>query len=105
MPRKRAKSVHIRMTEEEYRVFEKLLKDSGLTQNEYGLRCLTNKKIVVLDGFKELADQVKKIGVNVNQIAKGINSGLGVSKAVITEIQKELSEVWRSLSAFLQRVK
>lgn len=102
--RKRAKNVHIRMTEEEYKVFEKLLEKSGLTQNEYGLRCLSNKKIVVLDGFKELAEQVKKVGVNVNQIAKGINSRSGVSEGVITEMQKELGEVWRSLSAFLQKV-
>jgi len=105
MTRKRDKNVHIRMSEEEYQKYEALRQKSGLTKTEYGLKCLLNKDIVVLDGFKELTEQIKKVGVNINQVAKGINSGIGVSKERIELIQKELGEVWRSLSVFLRKVK
>lgn len=105
MPRKRDKSVTVRVTEEEYKLYKLLQAESGLSSNEYGLRCLLNKKIIVLDGFKDLAEQIKKVGVNVNQIAKGVNSGVGVSKVIISEVQRELNEVWRSLSVFLQKVR
>ena len=105
VPRKRDKSVTVRVTEEEYKLYKLLQAESGLSSNEYGLRCLLNKKIIVLDGFKDLAEQIKKVGVNVNQIAKGVNSGVGVSKVIISEVQRELNEVWRSLSVFLQKVR
>lgn len=105
MARKRYKQVIVRMSEEEYQEYEKLLKVSKLKKNEYGLKCLLDKKIVVIDGFKELTEQVKKVGVNINQIAKGVNTGLVVSKAMLDEMQKELGEVWQSLSAFLRKVR
>jgi hypothetical protein len=105
MARKREKQVIIRMSEEEYQMYEALRNKSGLNKTQYGLKCLLKKDIVVLDGFKELTEQIKKVGININQIAKGVNSGMGISKDKIELIQKELGEVWQSLSVFLRKVK
>ena len=57
--------------------------------------------------FKMLADEVNKIGVNVNQVAKKINSDKDVSGEDILQMKEMMNEVWQllrqSLSALQSR--
>jgi hypothetical protein len=104
--RKKNKQINIRMTDEEYSAFIQRLKVSRMSQNDFVMKSILDKKITILDGFKELTDQIKKIGVNLNQLTRSVNYGqLLDGKDELKEIQKELGEVWQSLSAFLQKVR
>ena len=47
--------------------------------------------------FKKLADEVNKIGVNINQTAKKINSDKTVSNDDILEMKEMMTEVWQLL--------
>jgi hypothetical protein len=106
MARKRARQFITRLTDEEYFQLLKKLDEAKLKKNEYGLKCLLDKKITVIDGFKELANEVKRVGVNVNQIARALNFGnVYDCKEELNEMQKELKEVWQSLNDFLRKVK
>ena len=42
---------------------------------EYILSCVLEKQIVNTDGIKELLPELKRIGNNLNQIAKRCNEG------------------------------
>lgn len=52
------------------RVWEilEISKKSKLSKENYNLRCVLNKDIYVIDGIQELAMQIRKIGMNINQV-------------------------------------
>ena len=76
----------------------------GKNQQEYILSCVLEKQIVNTDGIKELIPELKRIGNNLNQIAKRCNEG-GVlpSEAEVREQGEELKQVWQLLRRYLQR--
>ena len=47
--------------------------------------------------FKMLADEVNKIGVNINQTAKKINAGKNICADDVTEMKNMMEEIWRLL--------
>ena len=59
---------------------------------------------LALDGYiiqidhtdiKKMTAEIQKIGVNVNQIAKRVNSTGSVYQEDINEIREALAEIWR----------
>ena len=47
--------------------------------------------------YKMLADEVKKIGVNINQTAKKINEDKTIAKDDILQMKEMMTEVWQLL--------
>lgn len=103
MNRTRAKQVVIRMSEEEYAAMKNKVEASGMKQSEYLIKCITNKNVTNTDGMKELAIQLKRVGVNLNQIAEALNSTGYYDYRLITQNQKELNEIWQLLKQYLQK--
>lgn len=85
--RKRNKQLKIYLSNEEYLVFLNQVEKSKLTQTEFFIKCIAKKKIIVVDGLKQTLTELKKIGVNLNQISKNLNCGIFVNA------DKELKEV------------
>ncbi len=56
-------------------------------------------------GAIQIASELRKMGVNVNQIAKHLNSGGNASEGQINALQKELNDIWQQLSSALQGVR
>jgi nanoRNase/pAp phosphatase (c-di-AMP/oligoRNAs hydrolase) len=56
-------------------------------------------------GAIQIASELRKIGVNVNQIAKHLNSGGNASEGQINALQRELNDIWQQLSSALQGVR
>lgn len=103
MNRTRSKQVVIRMSDEEYAAMKQKVEASGMKQSEYLIKCITNKNVMNTDGMKELAIQLKRVGVNLNQIAEALNGKGYYEYGLITQNQKELSEIWQLLKQYLQR--
>lgn len=99
--RKRDRQVKFRMTEDEYEAFRKLIIKSGMSQQQYLLKVALNKKIINTDGIKEIIPEVKKIGNNLNQIARALNGKRYYKYSLITENQKELMDIWQLLRQYL----
>ena len=104
MNKTRPKQLSFRVNEEEYQKLQERVQESGKNQQEYILSCVLDKKIVNTDGIKELFPDLKRIGNNLNQIAKRCNEG-GVlpSEAEVREQGEELKQVWQLLRRYLQR--
>ena len=104
MNKTRPKQLSFRVNEEEYQKLQERVQESGKNQQEYILSCVLDKKIVNADGIKELIPELKRIGNNLNQIAKRCNEG-GVlpSEAEVREQGEELKQVWQLLRRYLQR--
>ena len=95
--RTQTKQVVIRMTESDYDKMKKRVAQSGKNQAEFLRHAILNKQIVSTDGIKAIIPELKRIGNNLNQIAKVANEHRYISIAEIKNIEKELSEVWQSL--------
>jgi len=102
MNRKRPKQLVIRMTEEELEAVKKKIDKSGLKQQEYLIKAITGKPVMNTDGLKAITPELKRIGVNLNQIAKTCNQGNQATFDEIHRIGEEMNEVWRLLRQLAQ---
>ena len=103
--RKRNKSVLVRMDKKEYEKYLKLVKKSKLSQQNYNLRCMLNKDIYVIDGVQELAMQIRKVGVNINQVVHLANQNNIMYESDLTRINLKMDEIWLLLLKFVKQKK
>ncbi|WP_415331545.1 plasmid mobilization protein [Clostridium perfringens] len=68
--RKREKQIKFYVNEKEYDQIKKKVKKSKLKQQEYLIKSALNKKIILIDGLKEILLELSREGNNLNQIAK-----------------------------------
>ena len=71
--RKRNQTISIRLTTEEKKEIVSKAKQAQMTLTDYIIECSRDKKITVTDLSEVLVD-LKRIGNNINQIARKINS-------------------------------
>lgn len=71
--RKRNQTISIRLTSEEKKEIITKAKQAKLTLTDYLIECSRNTEITVTDLSKVLIE-LKRIGNNINQIARKINS-------------------------------
>jgi len=93
------------MSEEETEQLKKKIEKSGMSQQEYLLRCVLEKPIVNTDGLKEFMPELKKQGSNLNQLTKKINErGYIDYKQELPQLEKELKEIWQLLKQYLRKL-
>jgi hypothetical protein len=102
MPRAKEKQIKFYANEKEYEQIKKKVAKSKLSQQDYLLKCALDKKIIVVEELQPLFIELKKQGVNLNQIAKAINSG--EINHVSENTFKEFQELWQSLRQLIQKV-
>ncbi len=90
------KQLHIRLTKENYDEIKERSQKANFTMTDYILKSALNKKIVVIVGYQEIFNEIRKIGININQIARKYNMGLE-QQSDISEIQKYMEQIWQLL--------
>ena len=106
--RARNKQLIIRVTDEEYEFIKDKMKQLGTKNfNAFSRKMLIDGKAinVNLTEFHTLANEVNKIGVNVNQIVKLCNETHSVSDDKIHKLQQEVHEVWQLLKSSLSTLR
>ena len=119
--RKGPKEWKTRVTEEEYRKLKKEVKQLGMTCQEYGEQALfhrimlTREDRVVLDEMleetKEIKLQLRRIGNNINQLARTANvTGNVEAMQELERLQEDLDyygreadDIWQSLKRLQSR--
>ena len=102
MNRKRNRQLSIRLSEKEMSLFERKRAATGLSKTEFLLKLLKSAKIQVFqfsDTIKTLHGELRKIGVNLNQIAYLVNIGQD------EQARRELGQMSREYDEVLDRVK
>ena len=64
-----------RMASADREAIKELAKRAGMSMSDYVTTCCLGKRIVILDGLKEVLRQQKAIGNNLNQLAVLANMG------------------------------
>ncbi len=67
------KRIELRVTDEFFKDLNSKIEDSGLSKADYFRHILSQGKVVVKKDYNVLAMQVKKCGVNLNEIAYVLN--------------------------------
>ncbi len=98
------KFINFRATEKEIQDLEILVKKAKMTKADFIRHSIFNKDIVVIDGVKELQQELKRIGNNLNQLTTRANLGqlttvnLRGTKEELAKIHDVLSEIYRKKS-------
>lgn len=107
--RKRNFPVCIRLSEKEYQALEKKLAKARMNRTEYLVHILLNKEIRICyfdKDIKEITYELQKIGTNLNQIARNLNSHIfqGAEKE-IQQLSQEHTKMCHQFLTFINTVK
>ena len=74
--------------------------------NAYARKMLIDGYVIEVDlsQYHELASEVNKIGVNINQIARMVNETRHISPHQIERLQQELEQIWQLLKLSLSEL-
>ena len=105
MSRKRKIFVALWLDEKESIKLKDKVSKTNYNQSEYIRSCILNKKITTVPGIRDLVIEIKRIGNNLNQITRSVNSGtLTVLGDDLKDIKKDLKTVWDKLAAALKKI-
>ncbi len=100
---RRNHKISFRMNEEEYEIFmDKFLKSKADSQGKFIRRMLLNGIILHFDESKAKTAfrLISNIANNINQIALRVNSTGNIYAEDISEIQRDINELWRQQRYF-----
>ena len=98
--------LEIRLTEDELYEIDNRSKKLRMSRSKFLLQAALHQKIIVLDStsIKQLTSELRKIGININQIA--ILCNMGKLECVhIEDTKSEIKKVWEELNKLRQDVK
>ena len=103
MENKQNKNKHFnfRVNEKEYNVIKTKIEKSKLNTSKYLLRTAMDKDIIVIDGLEEIIKQLRKIGNNINQLAKLSNQGRLIN-VNLEDVKEEMKNIWQLLNLLIQ---
>ena len=104
--KKQAKTeiISTRVTPEQREIIEEKAYSSYRTPSMYLRDCALDKKIIVVKGVDDVANKLRKIGNNLNQIAREVNSGY-LYEVNLTETKEELKRLWQLLNSLTREVR
>jgi hypothetical protein len=96
--RKRNIQIKFYLSATEKKDFLVKVEKSKLSQSEFIVRSVLNKKIMTIDGMNEVLVELSRIGNNVNQIARAINKGaVSIPHQGLEDFKKGLENIWQLL--------
>ena len=96
--------ISTRVTPEQREVIEEKAYFSYRTPSMYLRDCALDKKIIVVKGVDDVANELRKIGNNLNQLTKAVNSGY-IYEVDLRETREEVARIWQLLNSLTQEVR
>lgn len=107
MKRKRNHQLLFRLTDTELALFNSKQSASGLNKTEFLLSLLKSATLKVYafeDSARQLGYELRKMGVNLNQVAHLVNSGyFNLAQESYSKMQGAYFEVFERLKTFLEK--
>ena len=93
-----------RVTPEQREMIEEKAFSSYRTPSMYLRDCALGKKIIVVKGVDEAANELRKIGNNLNQLKRAVNAGY-CYQIDLRETREEMARLWQLLNSLTQEVR
>ena len=94
----------IRISSEDLATIRQRAKDARLSQSEYVTRCCLGRQIVIMDGLKEVLQQQRAIGNNLNRLTVLANMGR-VTAVDLERTAQELATISSTLRDIQERAR
>ena len=95
--------ISFRVTPEEKARLER--KSRGYDRlSDYLRDCVLGKEIIVIEGVDRVADELRRIGNNLNQLTRAVNMGQ-IQAVDLSGMRKEVAMLWQSLNSFPRTVR
>ena len=98
----RTRKMTFRISDDEFDEIHRRVMTAGMSQQQYLLHCALHQTILNTDGLKSIVPELKRIGNNINQIAKLGNTVGFLTPEDIAEIRKGEEAIWQLLKQHLQ---
>lgn len=90
-----------RVSPKEKEIITNKARSCNKTVSMYLRDCALEKEIKIVNGADSIAEELRRIGNNINQIARGVNAGY-ITAVNLTETREELKEIWQSLNSLVR---
>ena len=91
-----------RMASQNRESIKELAKQSGMSMSDYVTACCLGKQIVIIEGLKEVLQELRSIGKNLNQLVMLAHMGR-VTVVNLSEVLTAFSELRDALRAIAER--
>lgn len=90
-----------RVTPKEKEIINRKALACNKTVSMYLRDCALEKDIKIVIGADSIAEELRRIGNNINQIARGVNAGY-ITAVDLTETREKMKEIWQSLNLLVR---
>ena len=96
--------ISTRVTPEQREIIEEKAYSSYRTPSMYLRDCALGKKIIVISGVDDITNELRKIGNNLNQLTKAVNSGY-CYEVDLRKTREDVARLWQSLNSLTREVR
>ena len=97
MKRTRSHQVSFRLNDKEYALLQRKLAASGLSLTEFFVETISKGKVIVISDYVPLLSELKRQGVNLNQLARRANQFSPLSEHEIINTFQQCQNTYRRL--------
>ena len=104
MKRTRSHQVSFRLTEKEYALLQRKLAASGMSLTEFFIETISKGKVIVINDFIPLLSELKRQGVNLNQLARRANQFSPMTEQEIITTLQQCQNTYRRLFELSKKI-
>ena len=97
MKRTRSHQVSFRLNDKEYAMLQRKHAASGKSLTEFFIETISKGKVIVINDFVPLLSELKRQGVNLNQLVRRVNQFSPVSEQEILVTLQQCQNTYRRL--------
>ena len=104
MKRTRSHQVSFRLSDKEYALLQRKLAASGLSLTEFFIETISKGKVIVISDYIPLLSELKRQGVNLNQLTRRINQFSPTTEQEIITTLQQCQNSYRKLIELSKKI-
>ena len=104
MKRTRSHQVSFRLSDKEYALLQRKLAPSGKSLIEFFIETISKGKVIVINDFNPLLLELKRQGVNLNQLARRSNQFSPLTEREIITTLQQCQNTYRRLFELSKKI-
>lgn len=99
---RKEQEMKFRLSNEEYLIISSRAKEAKLSVSAYLRKRALGEKVIVIEGLKDFAYELRKIGNNINQLANLANEGR-IYSIDLSTVRENIKQLWKELRLFMEQ--
>ncbi len=104
MKRTRSHQVSFRLSDKEYALLQRKFAASGMSLTEFFIETISKGKVIVINDFIPLLSELKRQGVNLNQLTRRINQFSPTTEQEIMNTLQQCQNTYRRLFELSKKI-